>query len=310
MPGMPPRHTIPCMVRVLGCGLVAIIAFLTAGYSVNVNGPIFNIPGPDIPIKNETKVEEVGGQRMHFVVLGDSIAMGFGVPSDMNYASLVAHAKGWTVKNLARNGAQTAGRPDIDLLNLLTEDTPRALETQAAVREADIINISIGGNDLLFAPNFLSVLTQLGLSGMRQTSQLDAIVNRMQTNFEDCINRIRELNPDATITVLRNIVPDFSGAGTIIPGFNLIGGGFQNIAAFAIDRFNASFDMHLLQNPEAFVLINAREAFRVDDIKRYFIGTTHGSFDPIHLNSLGHAKLARVFIDEINDHFSTKNSST
>lgn len=74
------------------------------------------------------------------LVLGDSISAGYGLASgDYGYYDYVAEYGGYTVQNLAVSGADCS-----DLLALLEKDT-----TKQAVKNADLICMSIGANDIL-----------------------------------------------------------------------------------------------------------------------------------------------------------------
>jgi len=84
-----------------------------------------------------------------FVVLGDSIASGFGLAdSEHNYGELVADYYGGSVKNFAHSGDETT-----DLIKLLEE--PSA-EMTSSLKDADYVLVSIGGNDLIhYASTYL-----------------------------------------------------------------------------------------------------------------------------------------------------------
>lgn len=104
----------------------------------------------------------------HLLVLGDSIATGYGLsgyPSDANcYGRQLAAAFGLTgsgYMNLAKDGAATS-----DLVSLLA-----TADGQSAVKAADTIEISIGGNNVL-GPFLSAVYSALGLSSSATFSDL------------------------------------------------------------------------------------------------------------------------------------------
>ena len=90
-----------------------------------------------------------GEKQEKFVVLGDSIASGFGLAdSEHNYGELVADYYGGSVKNFAHSGDETT-----DLIKLLEE--PSA-EMTSSLKDADYVLVSIGGNDLIhYASTYL-----------------------------------------------------------------------------------------------------------------------------------------------------------
>ena len=76
------------------------------------------------------------------LVLGDSISAGYGLANgELGYYDYVAEYGGYSMTNLAVSGDTT-----VDLLEVIAKDN-----TQKAVKDADLICISIGGNDLLQA---------------------------------------------------------------------------------------------------------------------------------------------------------------
>lgn len=121
------------------------------------------------------------------LVLGDSIGFGVGDEPDMGigkrYAALVDPDNTITVANLAVAGAISA-----DLAALVA-----APENASFISAADLIIISIGGNDL----NRLQYQDALSLdTAFQETS------NSYQKNLEAILNRLRSLNPEAQIALI------------------------------------------------------------------------------------------------------------
>jgi lysophospholipase L1-like esterase len=129
------------------------------------------------------------------LVLGDSIGYGVGDEPDMGigkrYAALIDPDNPLTVANLSVSGAISA-----DLAALVV-----APENAAFISAADLIIISIGGNDL----NRLQYQDALSLDAAFQD-----ILSRYQEHLEATISRIRALNPEAQIALigLYNPYPD------------------------------------------------------------------------------------------------------
>lgn len=189
-------------------------------------------------------------QPSNLLVLGDSIATGYGLSSsDASYGKQLAAAFGLTgmaYTNLAVDGYQSA-----DLLAQLPSDT-------AAIRSADTIVISIGGNDVL-APFISSLKAALGLPADATNTQLEAAIaadptaattavttamaqpavqaqfaaaiTNFVTNFSQIISGIRAVNSTARIYV-QTVYNPFSGltgfdalsaaADTIIGSLNAV----------------------------------------------------------------------------------------
>lgn len=129
------------------------------------------------------------------LVLGDSIGFGVGDQPDMGigkrYAALIAPDNPLPVTNLAVAGASSA-----DLAALVA-----APENSAFISAADLIIISIGGNDL----NRLQYEDTLSLDRAFQET-----LSGYQKNLEATLNRLRALNPEAQIALigLYNPYPD------------------------------------------------------------------------------------------------------
>lgn len=123
-------------------------------------------------------------ENKKLLILGDSISVGYGLQKDeANYGAILGESLGYEVTNLAVNGATTS-----DLLTLLATD-----DAKKAVKEADLICISIGGNDLMQpAIEFLS--TNLGIT----TGNL---------NINDVVTKVSALDENA----VQNLVIKLTG---------------------------------------------------------------------------------------------------
>lgn len=123
-----------------------------------------------------------------YLVLGDSIAYGSGLtnPVEAVYGKIVADTHGFNYTNYSVPGHTTANL----LARLETE------EVLTAVKEAEIISISIGGNNFL-----LSNLTGLMFDGIVKSdySKMDAIAEGFYADFSEIMDVINEANPDAVV---------------------------------------------------------------------------------------------------------------
>lgn len=98
------------------------------------------------------KVSYEQTSQQHILFLGDSIAEGIAGPAPLesreNYAyfGILGQINGYTYNNRAISGNQTG-----EFLSYISREDQDAYRTNTLIREADIICISIGGNDLLFS---------------------------------------------------------------------------------------------------------------------------------------------------------------
>lgn len=143
--------------------------------------------------------------RKNLLVLGDSIAQGFGVAnsSEAAYARIVADTNGYNYRNFGMSAHDTA-----DFINEITN----YLDIVESVKWADIINISTGSNNYLANPDVVGIAVG-ALLGVN-SKQLDEIADGVYEDFLKIYDIICELNPDATI-IFNNVYCAWSGLGHI-----------------------------------------------------------------------------------------------
>ena len=239
-----------------------------------------------------------GEAREDLLVLGDSIAAGYGLadPDTETYGAKLAEAMGLSgqdYQNLAQNGA-TSG----SLLELLK--TP---EMAAALSAHTTIVVSIGGNDIL-APVFAMAKQALGLAAdtaneelqaalaenpsalgavgaalVANQAQFVAIIGDFAENLAEIAELIQTASPEARVYI-QTIYDPFGGA----PGFETL----SFAASIVLGQMN-----------EAIAGGAADFGYSVVDIASAFAGaalmyTNIAVFD-IHPNAAGHA----VIFDEL-----------
>ncbi|MCL2106086.1 MAG: GDSL-type esterase/lipase family protein [Oscillospiraceae bacterium] len=208
-------------------------------------------------------------EPLKLLVLGDSIAAGSGV-NDKNdaYAWLVAEEKGYALSNRGAGGDSSA------LMRV-------KVETDEAIREeiagADIIAVSIGGNDFLHAERFAALFVN-GLLG--DYSLMEPLHAAFRENFTGIVDGIRALNPDAMLIVQTLYNPFVPLLPSLTEAYNAAVGG-NNAAVYA----------YLADNPGAYLIADVYTAFQ----GRYFMV----SIDMTHPAAGGHAVIARVLLDTI-----------
>jgi len=203
------------------------------------------------------------GKGTKFVVLGDSIAAGEGASDPAKaYPRLIAGAKGFTLKNYAVGGHTTT-----DLLAILG-NKPEAVQ---AIREADIINLSIGGNDLLASNVITLVLRHIFL---KDSSIVDPYVEAFRGRFAQIIEQIRQLNGKALFLVQTQY--------NSMQGIPLVGDAYDA----AIVKLNKAIVDTLASHPGAFEIADIYNAYKGHD------GLVFR--DRLHPSDSGHARIAEV----------------
>ena len=161
------------------------------------------------------------------LILGDSIAAHYGVDEKDSYEAkltqkLSADGEKWVSINWGVAGDTTG-----DLVTLLTQkaDDPKARQVLA---EADLIAISIGGNNILkffrdagyegfpdaTVPNLVKILREF-------ERQAEPLRTEFLADLEVIMNLIRKVNPDATVLIqnIHNVARDVEGDFSIVkPG--------------------------------------------------------------------------------------------
>lgn len=205
------------------------------------------------------------GEGLNFLVLGDSISEGFGVENsdEAGYARIVADTEGYDYLNYSRVATDTS-----DLISRLESKE----EIINAVKEANIINLSIGSNNYL-ANDDVVMITVGALFGTND-KQLDEIAQWIFEDYLKIIDKLRALNPDAVL-IFDNVYCSWEGLGRI--PFNK-----------AVVRVNAALDKAKESRPGE---------FEVFDLASVING--HGELvadDSTHPNAKGNVEIARAML--------------
>ncbi len=198
-----------------------------------------------------------------FVVLGDSIAQGYGLKDIRNtsYGALISEAEGYDYVNHAIGGHTTYN------LNERLEEELVASD----VASADIIAVSIGGNNFLLG-GMVEMIADVLLKG--DYTRMDEIGADFRENFLVALERIKQLNPDATLMIqtLYNPRDDF----------------LKDAYQYAVDILNNTFADILHEQPGAYVIVDVAAAFEGH--------TEYIQRDKIHPNEAGHYVIAKEYV--------------
>lgn len=172
-----------------------------------------------------------------FVVIGDSIAEGVGSndPAVDSYAAIVAEKNGYELTNIAR-----AGSTSLDLLNKVKLNK----DAREAIKNADIIEISIGGNDFLLN----NMLLTIAGASRGDFSRVEEILVSFRKNFDKIITEIKALNPTALVVVQTLYNPM---------------GGTELFDAYeaALEMLNGVYVDYLSENPGSYIITDVHGAF-------------------------------------------------
>ena len=189
-----------------------------------------------------------GGEQKSYVALGDSITTGYGLDEAQSFAEQIAEQEGYTLNDsLASDGATST-----DLLEVVKSEA-----NADTLKNADLITITIGGNDLmnalyaylaeeynnkqnsdtsitaenvkaLMAGEEGAVVEQItmlvfaisNISNFQSSSIANSAYDTLWDNFVEIIETIREINQNAQLIVVNQYNP-YSHLTTGISGLDL-----------------------------------------------------------------------------------------
>lgn len=206
-------------------------------------------------------------EPLNYVAVGDSIAFGAGVynSTEACYAKIVADTNGYNYKNDSVSGFKSA-----QLLEYLKTND----ETIEDISNADILTLSIGGND--FIQEKLPILIFKALA-FNDYSMFDDITDVFSGNFEKIIARIKEINPDCTILVQNIYNPRYDYA--------------REVYAYGLGLVNNVFSDYLKENPGAYQIIDVCSAF---DGRQDLIAN-----DEVHPSAGGNVVIATLILNKL-----------
>lgn len=204
-------------------------------------------------------------EPLNYVVLGDSISRGSGVTNHDQacFGRIIADTNGYHYANYGIDGLESSG-----LLRVLQRK-----DVMNDVAKADIISISIGGN------NYLNSLLTLVLGGalINREAAYDSVLKSFYQDFCQIIATIRALNPDTVIIVQTLYNPSV--------------GLLRSVAATAIGKLNECFYRYDSENPGMITIADVATA--LDGHAR--------CFELIHPTAQGNVEIAQVLLRVLYD---------
>jgi len=203
-------------------------------------------------------------EKTDYVVLGDSIAFGAGMVNTVGacYGKIVADTNGYNYSNHSIPGI-TSGV----LLGMLKTDS-----VEKRVKEAEIISISIGGNNYL-TNNMVALAVDCLVT--KKTDRFDKIANVFYDEFCEIMDVINELNPDAVV-LMQTLYNPQDGAAGIVYG---LGG----------DKLNEMKRKYDAEHPGEIVIVEVGEALNQN--------RANFADDKLHPSSRGNEVIAQTILD-------------
>ncbi|MCL2301053.1 MAG: SGNH/GDSL hydrolase family protein [Firmicutes bacterium] len=208
---------------------------------------------------------QAAGTKPNLVVLGDSIPAGEGATGEAKaYAWLIAEEMGYDLANHAVGG-HTSGH----LLELLANDTKGIV---GDIRDADVIVLNIGGNNLLGSNVITLVLRAIFL---KDTSTVDPYIADFAVEFADIVEQILALKKSGAKFIVQTLYNCMAGIPLVSDAYEA-----------AVSKLNAVYFKYLDDHPGA---------YEIADIYRAFKGIDGLVFsDRLHPSDAGHRRIADV----------------
>lgn len=245
-------------------------------------------------------------KNLKIVYLGDSIAEAILGPSPISerdyygYFSLLGKRNDFNFINRS-----VSGHKSDQLLEYINRKDDGATITESHIRTADIIHISILGNDLL--QNGLSNIVLNAVNSNYDTYNL--ILAEARINIKLIVQRIRELNPNAKLffqNVYNPIYPNSpvlsSYAYDYLEQRDFGDDDLRQLGNKLLGMLTSVLSDYLLENPGEFVIVDALSEFDRIYKENPLRGKALIYSDGVHPSNEGHAVLAdlnqRVFEEE------------
>lgn len=245
------------------------------------------------------------GDKLSIVYLGDSIGEAVAGPSpveekdSMGYPGIVGQINDYYYHNRAISGHKT-----YQLLDFINREDTNAAISCSLIKTADVIHVSILGNDLLQA-DFGTMLYDRKTTGTSVT--FNNAIATAEENIEKIIVRLRELNPTAHIMFQNVYNPVYAESPLLessvkerLATVDVNPADYRTLASELLVRLDSIVPNYLDEHPDDKIhVIDAYSAFdRIfnSDPER---GKRLIFVDGVHPSNEGHAVLAGLIQDKL-----------
>ena len=253
-------------------------------------------------------------RKTNVLFLGDSIGEGLAGPAPLtereNYAyyGIIGNVNGYSYYNRAVTGYTTG-----DLLELVLREDDGINMVESLITTADLIHISIVGNDFLIS-NHAQMMVDLAYDNY---SRITPRKTRAKANLDAILTRIRTLNPNAVIILqtLYNpadestpLIP--SSAKTYLTNKGIEPEGYHALVQKIVDEINSTLTEYLEEHTVTDQSGNALPPFELLDVYGAFEKiyeedrerwTTLFYQDGYHPSAAGHAVIAEVLQQKLTE---------
>ncbi|HHU42790.1 MAG: SGNH/GDSL hydrolase family protein [Bacillota bacterium] len=228
--------------------------------------------------------------------LGDSIAEGIAGMSPISereryaYYAVVGTRNNYKFINQAVSGSRSR-----DLLKRIKREDTDVKISRTRIQQADIIHVSILGNDLL-----LNDLGEIIIKAAQEDfTIIDNIVANSSQIFAEIVWCLKALNPNATLFFQNVYNPIFEDSWLItqsarnqLDALGIEPSQYRELAGILLIKLNGIMSDYLKENPDAFYLMDAFSEFDRLYQEDPEWGRDLISVDCVHPSFAGHAVLA------------------
>lgn len=240
------------------------------------------------------------------VYLGDSIAEALAGPSPLSerekygYYGVIGICNNYIYRNRAISGSRS-----IDMLEYIKQEDEDAKVTRSLLKEADIIHISILGNDLLLSN--LGDIMRAALEG--DYTEADNIIAQSRVAVAEIIAVLRSYNKHAAI-IFQNVYNPIKPGSLMldkemdeaIAERNMSPEEFKGYGEIVLDRLNGILVDYADEHPGEIHIIDTKTKFNEITEQNSERGERLIGSDGIHPSSYGHAvvsDLAQTLLEEL-----------
>ncbi len=240
---------------------------------------------------------ENDGYVKTMVFLGDSITEGFLGSSPLSERDSYAfYAVIGRSNNYRYIESAVSGETVKHMYNHLTGTITADLERQYWVSTADIVHISILGNDMLGG----NIADTAKAAAQGDFTRIDSVLLNAAEYFALSIDRIKELNPNVKILVNTLYNPIDAGTNMLttedLNEIITLGGGetsvVRNVGTELLNRVNGVIYDYLAAHPGAYDIVDVYTAFNNIYLANYDEGVSLFFGDWLHPSNKGHAVIA------------------
>lgn len=246
-----------------------------------------------------------GKEKLSIVYLGDSIGEAVAGPSPLEerdnygYPGVIGQVNDYYYHNRAISGNQTK-----QMLAFINREDTNAAISASLIRTADVIHVSILGNDLLQA-DFGTMLYDREVKGESKT--FNAAIKGAEENIAKIIVRLREMNPKAHIMFQNVYNPVYAESKLMetsvkekLASVGIQPSDYRRLGNELLSRLDSIVPAYLAEHPDKKIhIIDAYAEFgRIfdEDPER---GKRLIFVDGVHPSDEGHAVLANLIQNKL-----------